>query len=149
MASAAVFAINQSAAPAMSFCSGYMMAPGASSAGSVDITAAQKTAIGKLTPRKTTPFAGHQPGDYSHWNTEPSGPWNTVSPRLAIEVRYDHFIDCRFRHDCTFSSAAPRQGASRLPIGRRGTLVLNRAAGCNPTALTALTVSCGGIERQA
>ena len=49
--------------------------------GSVDITAAEKTAIGKLTPRKTTPFAGRQPGDYSHWNTEPSGPWKPVSPQ--------------------------------------------------------------------
>lgn len=65
--------------------------------GSVDITAAQKNAIRKLTARKTTSFAGRQPGDYSNWNTEPSGPWKPVSPRLVIEVRYDHFSDGRFR----------------------------------------------------
>jgi len=75
--------------------------------GSVDITAAEKTAIGKLTPRKTTPFGGRQPGDYSHWNTEPSGPWKPVSPRLVIEVRYDHFTDQRFRHGCTFLRSRP------------------------------------------
>ena len=75
--------------------------------GSVDITAKEKTAIGKLTPRKTTPFAGRQPGDYSHWNTEPSGPWKSVSPRMVIEVRYDHFTDGRFRHGCTFLRSRP------------------------------------------
>jgi ATP-dependent DNA ligase len=75
--------------------------------GSVDITAAQKIAIGKLSPRKTTPFTGRQPGDYSHWNTEPSGPWEPVSPRLVIEVRYDHFSDGRFRHGCTFLRSRP------------------------------------------
>ena len=75
--------------------------------GSVDTTATEKTAIGKLIPRKTTPFAGRQPGDYSHRNTEPSGPWKPVSPRLVIEVRYDHFSDQRFRHGCTFLRARP------------------------------------------
>src|SRR5258707_3736911 len=67
----------------------------------------RKKNIENLTPRKTTPFAGRQPGDYSHWNTEPSGPWKPVSPRLVIEVRYDHFTDQRFRHGCTFLRSRP------------------------------------------
>jgi ATP-dependent DNA ligase len=75
--------------------------------GSVDITTTAKIAIGKLSPRKTTPFTGRQPGDYSHWSTEPSGPWKPVSPRLVIEVRYDHFSDHRFRHGCTFVRSRP------------------------------------------
>jgi ATP-dependent DNA ligase len=77
--------------------------------GSVDITAAEKTAIGKLTPRKTTPFACRQPGDYSHWSSEPSGPWQPVSPKPVVEVRYDHFSDGRFRHTCTFLRLRPEK----------------------------------------
>jgi ATP-dependent DNA ligase len=75
--------------------------------GSVDITAAQKTAIGKLTPRKSTPFAGRQPGDYSNWNTEPAGPWRPVSQQKVVEVRYDRFSDGRFRHTCTLVRFRP------------------------------------------
>jgi ATP-dependent DNA ligase len=75
--------------------------------GSVDIAAAEKTAIGKLSPRKTTPFAGRQPGDFSSWNTEPAGPWRPVSPQKVIEIRYDHFSDGRFRHTCTFVRSRP------------------------------------------
>src|SRR5258707_5735787 len=67
----------------------------------------RKKNLEKLTPRKTTPFAGRQPGDYSHWNSEPSGPWKPVSPHLVIEVRYDHFTDQRFRHGCTFLRSRP------------------------------------------
>ena len=73
----------------MSFCSAYMTTLAwLHNVGSVDTTAEQKTGIGKLTPRNSTPFAGRQPSEHSHWNTEPSGPWKPVSPRLVIEVRY-------------------------------------------------------------
>jgi len=75
--------------------------------GSVDITTTAKIVVGKLSPRKTTPFAGRQPGDFSNWNTEPSGPWRPVSPQKVVEVRYDHFSDGRFRHTCTLVRFRP------------------------------------------
>ena len=88
--------------------------------GSVDITAAEKTAFGKLTLRKTTPFAGRQPGDYSHWSTEPSGPWQPVSPRPVVEVRYDHFSDSRFRHGCHFLRFRPDKAPRDCVLEEQG-----------------------------
>jgi ATP-dependent DNA ligase len=91
--------------------------------GSVDITTAQKTAMGKLTPRKSTPFAGRQPGDYSHWSSEPSGPWQPVSPKPVVEVRYDHFSDGRFRHTCTFLRLRPEKAPADCVLEQQTALV--------------------------
>jgi len=55
-----------------------------------------------LSPRKTTPFYGRQPGEKSHWSGEAVGPWKPVAPTKVVEVRYDHFGDGRFCHGCTF-----------------------------------------------
>src|SRR5260221_4562783 len=83
----------------------------------------RKKNIENLTPRKTTPFAGRQPGDYSHWNTEPSGPWEPVSPRLVIEVRYDRFSDGRFRHACTFLRFSPEKAPADCMLEQQEALV--------------------------
>jgi ATP-dependent DNA ligase len=75
--------------------------------GSVDLTSEQKREVGKLVPRKKTPFSGRQPGEQSHWSGEPAGPWKPVAPEKVAEVRYDHFSDGRFRHFCTFLRSRP------------------------------------------
>ena len=75
--------------------------------GSVDVTAEQKRAIGKLPVRKKTRFFGRQLGAKSHWSTEPAGPWRPASPQKVVEVRYDRFSDGRFRHTCTLVRFRP------------------------------------------
>jgi ATP-dependent DNA ligase len=43
-------------------------------------------------------FTGSAPGGQSRWSTERSGQWQPLSPKLVIEVSYDHFTGGRFRH---------------------------------------------------
>lgn len=98
----------------------------------------------KLTPRmeklkkgfqKGGGFSGRSPGGKSRWSTERSGEWESVDPKLVVEVQYDHFSNGRFRHGTKFlrwrPDKAPRQcrmdqiqtasGALKLlePRGRR------------------------------
>jgi ATP-dependent DNA ligase len=80
--------------------------------GSVDLSSEQKREVGKLVPRKQTPFSGRQPGEQPHWNAEPAGPWKPVSPQKVVEVRFDHFSDGRFRHVCTCLRFRP----DKLPV---------------------------------
>jgi ATP-dependent DNA ligase len=75
--------------------------------GAVGVDANQKQQVGKLRPKKTTPFYGRQPGQKSHWSGETAGPWKPVTPTKVVEVRYDHFSDGRFRHGCTFLRVRP------------------------------------------
>jgi hypothetical protein len=122
--SSAVSAIDRSEVLTTSFCSGYMTVPADfTKVGSVDFTAAEKNAIGKLSPRKTTPFVGRQPGDYSHWSSEPSGPWQPVSPKPVVEARYDHFSDRRFRHACTFLRFRPEKAPADCSLEQQSGLV--------------------------
>lgn len=92
--------------------------------GSVAMTAEEKRGIGKLLLRKKTPFFGRQPGQQSHWSSEPAGPWKPVSPKKVVEVRYDHFSDGRFRHACTFLRFRPDKatGECRLEEQARSLL---------------------------
>jgi ATP-dependent DNA ligase len=66
------------------------------------VDAKQKQQVGVIRPKKTTTFYGRQPDQKSHWSGEAAGPWKPVAPTQAVEVRYDHFSDGRFRHGCTF-----------------------------------------------
>ena len=43
-------------------------------------------------------FTGRAPGGPSRWSTTRSTEWEPLDPKLVIEVRYDHFTGCRFRH---------------------------------------------------
>jgi ATP-dependent DNA ligase len=70
--------------------------------GSVGIDAKQKQHVGMLRQKKTPSFYDRQPSQRSHWSGEAAGPWMPVTPTKAVEVRYDHFSDGRFRHGCTF-----------------------------------------------
>jgi ATP-dependent DNA ligase len=48
--------------------------------------------------RKPPGFSGNAPGGPSRWSTERTGEWEPLTPRLVVEVRYDHVTGNRFRH---------------------------------------------------
>src|SRR5215470_3942367 len=52
--------------------------------------------------RKAPGFTGNAPGGPSRWSTERTGEWEPVSPRVVVEVAYDHFTGGRFRHGTRF-----------------------------------------------
>ena len=47
-------------------------------------------------------FTGRAPGGPSRWSTERSGEWESLDPKLVVEVQYDHFSQGRFRHGTKF-----------------------------------------------
>ena len=47
-------------------------------------------------------FTGQAPGRPSRWSTERSTEWQPLSPKLVVEVQYDHFSGGRFRHGTRF-----------------------------------------------
>ncbi|HET6962747.1 MAG TPA: ATP-dependent DNA ligase [Terriglobia bacterium] len=72
----------------------------------------------QLTPRmealvKTPGFTGQAPGGPNRWSTDRSAEWKPLSPKLVVEVQYDHFTGGRFRHGTRFlrwrPDKAPRQ----------------------------------------
>lgn len=58
-------------------------------------------------------FTGNAPGGPSRWSTERTGEWEPLTPKLVVEVRYDHFAQGRFRHGTKFlrwrPDKAPRE----------------------------------------
>jgi ATP-dependent DNA ligase len=52
--------------------------------------------------RKPPGFTGRAPGGPSRWNTERTGEWEPLTPKLVAEVRYDHVSGNRFRHGTKF-----------------------------------------------
>ena len=75
---------------------------------------ARKKLAPKLEPLIRPPgFTGQAPGGPSRWSTERSTEWQPLSPRLVVEVQYDHFTGGRFRHGTRFlrwrPDKAPRQ----------------------------------------
>jgi ATP-dependent DNA ligase len=43
-------------------------------------------------------FTGNAPGAPSRWSTDRSTQWKPLSPKLVVEVSFDHVTDSRFRH---------------------------------------------------
>lgn len=43
-------------------------------------------------------FTGRAPGGPSRWSTKRSTEWESLDPKLVVEVQYDHFTGGRFRH---------------------------------------------------
>lgn len=41
---------------------------------------------------------GFTPGAPSRWSTERSTQWKPLSPKMVVEVSFDHVTDDRFRH---------------------------------------------------
>jgi len=68
-------------------------------------------------------FTGRAPGGPSRWSTKRSSEWEPLSPRLVVEVEYDHFTSGRFRHGAKFvrwrPDKAPRQ-CKLDQVARRG-----------------------------
>jgi len=61
----------------------------------------------KLTPKlekldRKPGFTGQAPGGPSRWSTERSAQWEPLTPKLVVEVQYDHFSGGRFRHGTSF-----------------------------------------------
>jgi ATP-dependent DNA ligase len=58
-------------------------------------------------------FTGQAPGGPSRWSTKRSTEWEPLSPKLVVEVEYDHFTNGRFRHGTKLlrwrPDKAPRQ----------------------------------------
>ena len=58
-------------------------------------------------------FTGSAPGGPSRWSTDRSAQWQSLKPKLVVEVRYDHFSGHRFRHGTKFlrwrPDKSPRQ----------------------------------------
>ena len=52
--------------------------------------------------RKPPGFTGNAPGGPSRWSTERTGEWQPVTPKIVVEVAYDHFTGGRFRHGTRF-----------------------------------------------
>jgi ATP-dependent DNA ligase len=52
--------------------------------------------------KKPPGFTGNAPGGPSRWSTERTGEWEPVSPKVVVEVAYDHFTGGRFRHGTKF-----------------------------------------------
>ena len=58
-------------------------------------------------------FTGNAPGGPSRWSTERSTQWCPLTPKLVVEVCFDHFSGDRFRHGTSIQrwrpDKAPRQ----------------------------------------
>ena len=70
----------------------------------------------QLTPRmeafvKSPGFTGQSPGGPSRWSTDRSAEWQPLSPKLVVEVQYDHFTGGRFRHGTRFLRWRPDKAA--------------------------------------
>ena len=76
--------------------------------------------------RKSPGFTGSAPGGSSRWSTDRTGEWEAVSPKVVVEIAYDHFTGGRFRHgtkllrwrpdkaprQCTIDQVEHREGRS-------------------------------------
>ena len=52
--------------------------------------------------KKPPGFTGSAPGGPSRWSTDRTGEWESVDPKVVVEVAYDHFTGDRFRHGTKF-----------------------------------------------
>jgi ATP-dependent DNA ligase len=83
--------------------------------------------------RKPPGFTGSAPGGPSRWSTDRTGEWEPVSPKVTVEVTYDHFTGGRFRHgteivrwrpdkdprQCTMDQVEHREGKSLALLSER------------------------------
>ena len=71
----------------------------------------EKPALTKKLEKLIKPpgFTGNAPGGPSRWATERSAEWQPLSPKLVVEVQYDHFTGGRFRHGTRFLRWRPEK----------------------------------------
>jgi ATP-dependent DNA ligase len=67
---------------------------------------------------KAPGFTGQAPGGPSRWSTERTGEWEPLSPKLVVEVRYDHFSGGRFRHGTSFLRWRPDKAPRSCTIAQ-------------------------------
>jgi ATP-dependent DNA ligase len=63
-------------------------------------------------------FTGQAPGGPSRWSTERSTQWKPLSPKLVVEVRYDHFTGGRFRHGTKFLRWRPDKSPKQCTMAQ-------------------------------
>ena len=63
-------------------------------------------------------FTGQAPGGPSRWSTERSSEWEPLSPKLVVEVGYDHFSNGRFRHGTKFLRWRPEKAPSQCLLSQ-------------------------------
>ncbi len=66
--------------------------------------------------RKPPGFTGNAPGGPSRWSTERTGEWQPVTPKIVVEVGYDHFTGGRFRHGTRFLRWRPDKDPRQCTI---------------------------------
>jgi ATP-dependent DNA ligase len=74
-------------------------------------------------------FTGRAPGGPSRWSTERSTEWQPLTPKLVVEVSYDHFTGGRFRHGTSLIRWRPDKAPSQCKMDQgaptgRGALAL-------------------------
>jgi ATP-dependent DNA ligase len=79
------------------------------------LKASERTALTKKLEalRGGPSFTGRAPGGPSRWSTKRSTEWESLQPKLVVEVQFDHVTGGRFRHGTTLlrwrPDKAPRQ----------------------------------------
>jgi len=68
--------------------------------------------------KKAPGFTGQAPGGPSRWSTERSSEWEPLTPKLVVEVQYDHFSGGRFRHGTSFLRWRPDKPPRRCTIAQ-------------------------------
>jgi ATP-dependent DNA ligase len=66
--------------------------------------------------RSKVSFTGNAPGGPSRWSTKRSTEWVPVTPKLVVEVSYDHFSGGRFRHGTTILRWRPDKKPSQCTM---------------------------------
>ena len=79
----------------------------------------------ELTPkleklRKPPGFTGKAPGGPSRWSTKRSAEWEPLTPKLVVEVEYDHFTSGRFRHGTKFLRWRPDKAPAQCTLDQVG-----------------------------
>jgi ATP-dependent DNA ligase len=80
----------------------------------------QKPALTKKLEGLVKPpgFTGQAPGGPSRWSTARSAEWQPLTPKLVVEVQYDHFSGGRFRHGTSFLRWRPDKSPRRCTIAQ-------------------------------
>jgi ATP-dependent DNA ligase len=61
-------------------------------------------------------FTGNAPGGPSRWSTERSAEWQPLTPKLVVEVGYDHFSGDRFRHGTKLLRFRPDKASKQCTL---------------------------------
>jgi ATP-dependent DNA ligase len=79
----------------------------------------QDNLINKLKKfERGTGFTGRAPGGPSRWNSEKTGEWIPLKPKLVVEVTYDHFTGGRFRHGTKIHRFRPDKDPTQCSLNQ-------------------------------